>query len=245
MNTLPNLPSPKDLAKKNSTRMISLRVKEDTFLAFEKYAKQYEITTSALINNLLDAYVESLTLTSEQSFKATFTIMSDNLIKAANRIKEGDEETLADGLYRKTKEYTDGAMPASELLKTIKEIEAGKETDLEPSLPIFNDGMENSDYLLISCGNDIAQIFQYKDSGSIDMFIPAKNWLAVATILETYREQFERLKQENMELQLTKKALEKIVQVINKYGHDSPNMMIDNIVAILMETFAELLEAGN
>lgn len=54
-----SLPAPANLAKmsKETTRTISLRVKESVADQFSAWAAEYETTTSALINQLLESYI--------------------------------------------------------------------------------------------------------------------------------------------------------------------------------------------
>ncbi|MBQ3352855.1 hypothetical protein IJG89_00695 [Candidatus Saccharibacteria bacterium] len=53
---------PKELAKrsKESSRTVSLRVKERTWLGFEQLAKENDTTANALISELADYYIENL-----------------------------------------------------------------------------------------------------------------------------------------------------------------------------------------
>ena len=102
MKINPNdIPSPKDLAQKEATRPISLRIKEKTMLEFEKYAQMYNVTASSLINGLLDSYVDSQSKKNENdeeyrqsSIKAARKVMSQYLEKLAAKIGVANDEDL-------------------------------------------------------------------------------------------------------------------------------------------------------
>ena len=108
------LPSPKKLAKKEDTRTVSLRVKEKTMTAFEKYAKQNDTTASALINGVLDSYIaywqqKDSEQNSEEYQKrdrnAAKKVMSQYLEKLASRLGKFTDEELCATLFEESDDY--------------------------------------------------------------------------------------------------------------------------------------------
>lgn len=88
-------PSPKELAKKEVTRSISIRMKEKTMLAFEKLAQQYGCTASMMINNLLDSYVASLNNTNpEHEIRSSRKVMAQYLEKLAAKVGASSDDDL-------------------------------------------------------------------------------------------------------------------------------------------------------
>ena len=96
-----DMPTPKDLAKKETTRPISLRIKEKTMLEFEKYAQMYNTTASSLINELLGSYIDIQNKKNEDnteyhqlSKKAAHRVMSQYLEKLSARVGTANDEDL-------------------------------------------------------------------------------------------------------------------------------------------------------
>lgn len=90
-----SFPSPKELAKKEVTRSISIRMKEKTMLAFEKLAQQYGCTASMMINNLLDSYVASLENTElENDIRSSRKVMAQYLEKLAAKVATASDDDL-------------------------------------------------------------------------------------------------------------------------------------------------------
>lgn len=95
MNNDFSYPSPKELAKKEATRSISIRMKEKTMLAFEKLAQQYGCTASMMINNLLDSYVASLEdTTPEHDIRSSRKVMAQYLEKLAAKVASASDDDL-------------------------------------------------------------------------------------------------------------------------------------------------------
>ena len=102
------LPSPKNLAKKEETRTVSLRVKEKTMTAFEKYAKQNNTTASALINGVLDSYIlywqqKDINQNPQEYYKrdieATKKVMAQYLEKLASRMNKFTDKELCYAIF--------------------------------------------------------------------------------------------------------------------------------------------------
>lgn len=249
MNSGLNLPSPIELARKSSSRSISLRVNEKTYLSFEKYAKQYNITVSALINNLLDSYVDNLNLTSEQSKESTYMIMQDTL-KEVGRKAAGllSKEQLAEYFYGIMIRYNRDTPTPQETLQMLNDMDSNIETDTYSAIE-FNQ-REDFSYITIFCDNCKRAKITEKDDKGKHVSIPHEIWLPVAFILAKYLRKLDELCVTSddfigMETEITTKTIKEIVENVNLYI--DKYIDIDNLMQIisvmLCQDFRYLLDA--
>lgn len=248
MNSGLNLPAPKELARKSSTRSVSLRVNENTYLSFEKYAVQYNITVSALINNLLDSYVENLNLTSEQSKESTYEIMKDALKASRVAVNALSKERLAEYFYGIMCRYNRDTPTPQETLQMLDDMNSNIETGTYSSIEFNQRG--DSSYITIFCDNcERANISDEEDKGR-HVSIPHKIWLPVAFILAKYLRKLDELCVTSddfigMETEITTKTIKEIVENVNLYIDkciDIDNLM-QIISVVLCQDFRYLLDA--
>ena len=227
MNRMGKLPSPRELARKSSTKSISLRVNENTLLAFEKYAKLYDTTTSALINNLLDAYVEQLGMSDTDAQLAASRIMRSKLFNKAMTIKNKS--------YEEASLMLAGITDSRDLQYRYQEILATTERLFQ----VFTfDGDKIA--FCVEGANCIV-----KDCEVIE--INKAIWPHAAIMLITYYETIKNLCGENetrSNITLFPDTLQGVKAILATMN-DKPRLVVEELSETLYRGFCQVIRAGN
>lgn len=216
-----HLPSPKDLARKEETRTISLRIKEKTITAFEKFAKQNDTTASSLINGVLDSYIvfwqqkesnESPEQLRKKDDLAARQVMEQYLNKLASRMGKFTNSDLCCALFEEDDEYVekDGAENANEMAERIKDRDFN-----ELGYAVYpNDSLGrvfcvSPDDVCRKDPND-----DFPDCGPT-IYIPAKKYPVAAYMILQYVKKSKVLYGENRKVMFSDEIDDQIVAIIN------------------------------
>lgn len=208
-----SLPSPMELAKKESTRPISIRVKESTMLTFEKLAQQYSTTASAIINNLLDSYAMGVQMANTRIDKiASKKVMAQYLEKMTSRIKNLNDRDLCLNLAKNGRTNLEGLSPGYYYEAVTK----GHEDDLGPIT------LGDWDVVFMCSGNKESTV-EYYDSESLKVNIPAKMFPIVGYIIGCYADKSDALYGDNRRFLVSKTFFEQIADAINNKEYSREN----------------------
>lgn len=207
------MPSPKELAKKEATRPISIRVKERTMLTFEKLAKQYDTTASFMINNLLDSYVATLDTPSEKrDISNARKVMSQYLEKLAVKVGASSDEDLFVALARDKNGFANAdEIEFEDYMYALRH--PLDECDYTPTVDMWDD-LNTS--LLLDDKNSEARLEEddYGDGIAKTIFVPRNKYPVVANMFLGYLIKNEHLYEKRTQ-KIDEKTIEKIVETIN------------------------------
>lgn len=236
MNNIQDLPQPEELIKKSATRSISLRVNEDTISAFERYAKLYDTTTSALINNLLDAYAKRLDTTNISEMDRTqlaIKMMDSMLHKKAMKIrfKTRDElEQVLSCMY-----------DVSYHVKLDHSINPGSSDKDLSGEGIVSVEFDN-DYICFMIGGS-RKTKKTVANGWHRVEVPYMVWPHVVMMLLAYKDAYKELnvsKQEDQEKYFIEEFLDKIIERIDA-TIGRPDELVSAMEKLLLHNFESLL----
>ena len=202
-----SLPTPKELAKKEATRPISIRVKEKTMLTFEKLAQQYDTTASAMINNLLDAYVANIASVSAKiDQNASRKVMAQYLEKLASRINKFTDDELCLALAE-DKEHAnlDNLLPRDYLW-------AAKNEPGDDLISVFLNDAINTEF---KCEDTEKASVDNVDDDSFIVFVPKKKYPVVGYIMSSYASKNDNLYSGGRKQMIDIKTIKEIVKLIN------------------------------
>lgn len=224
-----NLPSPKELAKKEPTRPISLRIKEKTILAFEKLAQQHSVTANYLINNLLDAYVSTLETPDDPKKDRLISrkVMSQYLEKLAAKVAQATNEELIIALAN-NKDFSN--VEDCEIDEYSWQINHPAEADATISTFMGDD-------LHVEFIPEDIKKAEYSEDGTDEftiriVHIPLKKYPIVANMVLGYVVKNENL-YENRTQKIDIKSIKKIINVVN--ANDDRTMLAKKVGRILAE----------
>lgn len=204
-----NIPTPKDLAQKEVTRPISLRVKEKTMLEFEKYAQIYGVTASSLINGVLDSYVDIQNKKNagddeyyQSSMKASRKVMSQYLEKLAAKVGAASDEDLCYTLAADTEHANIDEVSPFEYFLDVTENNSGL---IEMHDALCTEFMANKED---KCSLSVEDDFHV-------VIMPAKKYPVVGSMILGYVKKFDNLYPKKT-IKIDVNTIEKLVHAINK-----------------------------
>ena len=226
------LPTPQELAKKahETTVPVSFRIKESTHAVFSGFAKQYKTTVGALVNELLDSYVDQYNSRYTDMIDVNDVILDDYINKKAIRLSKNNDSELYTRISQSglLANYDDNA---SFLAHDVNEIKTSKNHKLmsidgnEPRIVLgdrFNTSVVASNKK--SAEISIEEDFESKNDRSYILEVPAAKWALVSAILCAYVKKFVTLygcKESCQTFLIDERTLRGIEKVINKKQSDA------------------------
>lgn len=212
MNNSFSYPSPKELAKKEVTRSISIRMKEKTMLAFEKLAQQYGCTASMMINNLLDSYVASLENSKpEHDIRSSRKVMAQYMEKLAAKVASSSDDDLFIALARDGSYSNADQFEFEEYLFALRN---PKEVDFSLMTEMWDD----LNVVFISSDELKAKLREEKDDATISRYVevPREKYPVVANMVLGYLVKNEHLYDNKRSQKIDIATLNAIIKVINE-----------------------------
>lgn len=224
------LPSPKKLAKKEDTRTVSLRVKEKTMTAFEKYAKQNDTTASALINGVLDSYIaywqqKDLEQNSEEYQKrdknAAKKVMSQYLEKLASRMERLSDIDLCVSLYENNENYFWTTINDAE--DFVDYMRKGKTSEVDEVISVFSGDPLHREFACSDAGgkSDIENCTG-QNGNSPMIFIPAEKFPIAGYMILQYIKKNKSLYEGKRKQLFSDDTDRQIVNIVNEAKVDAP-----------------------
>ena len=238
------LPSPRNLAKKEETRTVSLRVKEKTMTAFEKYAKQNNTTASALINGVLDSYIfywqqKDINQNPQEYYKrdieSTRKVMAQYLEKLASRMNKFTDKELCYAIFENNdlfgfdNFYNDevGKYGIIKYEDFINEVINGR--DFGGEFYVATHDSEDHEFTCVHWDEkhkSKMNIYDDEDGAAqgcgVRIYVPAEKFPILGYIIQQYKKKSDILYGKNRKQLFSKDTDRQIVDVINECKVDSP-----------------------
>lgn len=243
-----SIPSPMDLAKKEDTRTISLRIKEKTITAFEKYAKQNKTTTSSLINGVLDSYIafwrekdieQNVKKFYQSEIDAAKEVLAQYLDKQAVRVKQLSDEDLCKIIIANShSSYNDDAKKLNDCINGIlngnPEHYFSIDLDYDHEITCASKGS--------ICKTVEHEAIEYLRDEYTEIKVPAEKFPIVAHMAQQFRKKKISLINEARMFEVyTEEATNRIVEVINSSNVDTSESRVA-LAKSLAKLFSELEE---
>ena len=210
MKTIVNIPSPKDLAQKEATRTLSIRVKEKTMLAFERYAQQYNVTASSLINNVLDAYIANQDSDIENDKAISRKVMTQYLEKLAGRIGKCNDKDLCITLANNTDYSNIDEISATEYAQQVESVKEGGNWDA--TLSVFMGDSLSTEF---ECWDE-DKSYRFDDDPDLNIIaIPAQKYAIVANMILGYVVKNEHLYNGSRKQMIDLETINELINIIN------------------------------
>lgn len=224
MNNNINFPSPAQLAKKEETKVTSLRVKQSTLIALDELAKSYGTNTSALINGILDSYVEQYSTKIGGSEKIRRIELKQSILDyAANLSKFSDDEILPGFLKRESDSMPEGGdLSSEELVDYLKYQQANphsKEAENAEDIEwLFCDEAHSRSFLceVDRYGTPADATFYYNDPDMAyycTLRVAPSQWPLIVSIIDRYINKNYQLYGDSRSMLFDAKTFEKIAAI--------------------------------
>lgn len=222
------MPSPADLAKKDTTVNISLRVKQSAVDIFNMLAEKEGTKPGTMMITLIEAYANNYRaqIQNEANNSLSTDIMKTYINKMAAKIAKMDKGSLLNGLSKKSiwENITDCGYEGDNIGQLEKDLDSIEKGELEKTghsnpCVIFGDGRYYALDLWCCKKNIESQI----DKGAREkgenyedhLFLPMDKWYTTVLLFDKYQEKMKAVAP-GVEILFTEKMAHDIVDLANK-----------------------------